>query len=297
MESLLMILAIAAPIILILGIALNFYKISKMPLNVRWEIYPIPHEIGEKRKYGGSYMEELNWLEKKPERYTLGEYTEPFKEILYLHKVKKFNPYGIWIWSMALHWGIWLLFLWMGILIINSVFNLEVASKLSVLAYLSYILGCIGVLGLIIKRVTTHNLKIYTSPIDYVNLIFLLLLFSSGLFSVINEIGVKESINYMEGLFKGSIYLDELSSITILHFVFFKLFLIYIPFSKFFHGPVKYMTYHKILWDDMYQVKGSEEEKKISEQLNYRVGWAGPHILSDKSWLDNAKNTNLHDKV
>lgn len=57
------------------------------------------------------------------------------------------------------------------------------------------------------------------------------------------------------------------------------------------------MTFHKILWDDMYQVKGSEEDKKISEQLNYRVRWSGPHILSDKSWLENAQNTNLHDKV
>jgi hypothetical protein len=112
-----------------------------------------------------------------------------------------------------------------------------------------------------------------------------------------NKGGVNESITYLEGLLKGKITFAELSSMTILHFLIFKLFLIYIPFSKFFHGPVKYMTFHKILWDDMYQVKGSEEEKKISEQLNYRVRWSGPHILSDKSWLENAQNTNLHDKV
>jgi len=297
MESLLLILGIISPIILILGVAIKFYKISKMPLNVRWEIYPLPHEKGERGKYGGSYMEELNWLEKKPERYTLGGFKELFKEILYLHRVKKFNPYGIWIWSMALHWGIWLLFLWMAILIVNSVSGLEIASQLSISAYLSYILGVIGVVGLIIKRVTVHDLRIYTYPIDYVNLLFLLLLFASGLLSVMNKGGVNESITYLEGLLKGKITFAELSSMTILHFLIFKLFLIYIPFSKFFHGPVKYMTFHKILWDDMYQVKGSEEDKKISEQLNYRVRWSGPHILSDKSWLENAQNTNLNDKV
>lgn len=297
MENLLFILGILSPIILILGIAIKFYKISKMPLNVRWEIYPLPHATEEKRKYGGSYMEEVDWLDKKPEKYLLGEILEPFKEIFYLHRVKKFNPYGIWIWSMALHWGIWLLFLWIGILLVNSIFNWQIASKLAFLAYLSYILGILGVIGLTLKRVFTHELKIYTSGIDYVNFFFLFSIFISGLFAIVKDDGIEESLAYLIGIVNGNIPIDEISAITIVHFVLFEIFLIYIPFSRFFHGPVKYATFHNILWNDSYQVKGSSEEKKISEQLNYKVGWAGPHILPEQSWLENAKNTNLHEKI
>lgn len=297
MENFLFIIALASIIIMIIGIAVKFYRISKMPLNVRWEIYPLPHESEEKRKYGGSYMEEVDWQDKKPERHLMGEILEPLKEIFYLHRVKKFNPYGIWFWSMALHWGIWLLFLWMGILLVNSIFNWEIASKLNFLAYFSYILGILGVTGLIFKRIFIQDLKIYTSGIDYVNLLFLLFLFTSGLFAISNENGTEELLSYSTGFLKGSIPVDELSIVTIVHFVIFELFLIYIPFSRFFHGPVKYATFHSILWNDMYQIKGSAEERKISKQLNYKVGWAGPHILSDQTWLENAQNTNLHEKI
>ncbi|WP_353683581.1 hypothetical protein V4D30_06800 [Thermodesulfovibrio sp. 3907-1M] len=297
MGNLLFIIALASPVIMILGIAIKFYRISKMPLNLRWEIYPLPHEAEEKRKYGGSYMEEVDWQDKKPERYFMGEIIEPLKEIFYLHRVKKFNPYGIWIWSLALHWGIWLLFLWMGILLINGVFNWEIASKLDFVAYLSYILGILGILGLIIKRVSTHDLKIYTSGIDYFNLLFLLILFTSGLFAIMKDNGTDQFLAYLNGVLNGGVPVHELSTITIVHFVIFELFLIYIPVSRFFHGPVKYSTFHSILWNDMYQIKSSTEEKKISEQLNYKVEWSGPHILSHQTWLENAQNTNLHEKI
>ncbi|MGC8795436.1 respiratory nitrate reductase subunit gamma [Thermodesulfovibrio sp.] len=297
MENLLFFMALASPVIMILGIAIKFYRISKMPLNLRWEIYPVPHETEQKRKYGGSYMEEFDWQDKKPEKHFIGEIIEPLKEIFYLHRVKKFNPYGIWIWSLALHWGIWLLFLWMGILLINGVFNWEITSKLDFIAYFSYTLGIIGSFGLIIKRFFTHDLKIYTSGIDYFNLLFLLFLFTSGLLTIMKDNGSDQFLAYVNGILNGSIPVEELSTITIVHFVIFELFLIYIPFSRFFHGPVKYSTFHNILWNDMYQIKGSTEEKKISEQLNYKVGWAGPHILSQQTWLENAKNTNLHEKI
>ena len=39
-----------------------------LPVHVRWEIYPVQHETTAKVAYGGSYMEELNWWEKKHEK-------------------------------------------------------------------------------------------------------------------------------------------------------------------------------------------------------------------------------------
>ena len=42
-----------------------------MPLHLRWELYPVPHEKG-KSDYGGSYFEELNWWEKPIEKDHIG---------------------------------------------------------------------------------------------------------------------------------------------------------------------------------------------------------------------------------
>ena len=30
----------------------------RMPMHLRWELYPVAHEPGNKAKYGGSYLEE-----------------------------------------------------------------------------------------------------------------------------------------------------------------------------------------------------------------------------------------------
>ncbi|GAB6182304.1 respiratory nitrate reductase subunit gamma [Thermodesulfovibrio hydrogeniphilus] len=292
MEKLIILLALFSPVILIAGVIFKFYQISKMPLNVRWEIYPVPHG----KKDGGSYLEETDWISKEHKKNTIAEITEPLKEIFYLHRVKKFNTYGLWLWSMALHWGLWLMFLWIFFIIIaqfTESFNL---SNFAFVPYFAYFLGIIGSTGLILKRLLNRELKLYTSGIDYFNLFFLLSIFSTGFLMATKENFVNENFAYVNGIANLNLALSEISIITIIHFVLFEIFLIYIPFSRFFHGPVKFFTFHKILWNDEYQKKASSEERKIMQQLNSKVKWAGPHILPEQSWLDNAKNTNLHEK-
>lgn len=296
MEILLIFLGMAAPLIMVVGTIIKFYQISRFPVNVRWEIYPLPLESGERRKYGGSYLEEVDWVKKKHEKSIIAEFTEPLREIFYLHRVKEFNPYGIWLWSMFLHWGIWLLFLWILLIVVAAISESFNLSNFSFIAYLAYILGVIGSAGLIIKRLSNKDLKLYTSGIDYLNLLFLFILFGTGLLMMNVEDPVYESLSYVGGILRFDLSIFEISTMTVVHFLLFKLFLIYIPFSRFFHGPVKFFTFHKILWNDEFQKKDSSQERKISQQLNYKVRWAGPHILPEQSWLENAKNTNLHEK-
>jgi hypothetical protein len=40
----------------------------------------------------------------------------------------------------------------------------------------------------------------------------------------------------------------------------------------------------------MPQSKGSKIEKLIERQLGYQVGWSGPHVKPEKTWLENAQN-------
>ncbi|UCC59921.1 MAG: nitrate reductase, partial [Dehalococcoidia bacterium] len=52
-------------------------KYALMPVHLRWELYPVPHEEGS--KYGGSYLEELEWWT-KPRRRSFD------KDVLYILK-------------------------------------------------------------------------------------------------------------------------------------------------------------------------------------------------------------------
>lgn len=296
METFLVLIGVMSPIIMVSGIIVKFYKISQMPLNIRWEIYPLPKGDREKILYGGSYMEEVDWAKRENPKRSYFEFIEPFKELFFLHRVHKFNKYGLWIWSMALHWGVGLLFGWLLILVINSIITEVDLSVLTFIPIFAYILGIVGSIGLIAKRLTNNELKMYASGIEYLNLLFLLSIFLTGFLMFLEDSSLNEAFLYMSGILRFSLPVSELSSLTLIHFLLVSLFLIYIPFSKFFHGPVKFFTFHKILWNDEFQVKGSKAERKIMEQLNYKVKWAGPHILPDKTWLDNAQNKNLHEK-
>ena len=44
-----------------LVVAYRFFRIWRMPMHLRWELYPVAHESPDKAKYGGSMLEELNW--------------------------------------------------------------------------------------------------------------------------------------------------------------------------------------------------------------------------------------------
>lgn len=296
METLISLIFLFSPLIMLFGIVIQFLKISKMPLNVRWEIYPLPKGEREKIRYGGSYMEEVDWQKKTNPQKSYLEFIEPFKELFFLHRVHKFNRYGLWIWSMALHWGVGLIFGWLLILLIDSIFTGVDLSGLTFVPVLAYVLGVVGSVGLILKRLSNSELKLYTSGIEYFNLLFLFLIFFTGFLMILQDSSLNQAFLYVNGALKFSLSLDEISPLTIIHFILVSLFLIYIPFSKFFHGPVKFFTFHKILWSDEFQVKGSEQEKKIMQQLHYKVKWSGPHMLSEQTWLDNAKNTNINEK-
>ena len=56
--------AYAAIVVFLAAVAVRYWRIRNFPLNMRWEIYPIPHE-GARSAYGGSKLEETDWWKKK----------------------------------------------------------------------------------------------------------------------------------------------------------------------------------------------------------------------------------------
>ena len=69
----------------------RFMMWSKMPMHVRWELYPVAHEGGGKAAYGGSYLEDTEWWTKKREVSLFGELKVMVPEILFLVALREHN--------------------------------------------------------------------------------------------------------------------------------------------------------------------------------------------------------------
>ena len=98
--------AYIAILIFLIAIAVRFRMWSKMPIHVRWELYPVAHEA-KRAHYGGSYLEEFDWWKKPREVSLIGELKVMIPEILFLVALKEHNP-KLWIRSFPFHFGLYL---------------------------------------------------------------------------------------------------------------------------------------------------------------------------------------------
>ncbi|HEY3364174.1 MAG TPA: hypothetical protein VGK74_03845 [Symbiobacteriaceae bacterium] len=240
-----------------LMVVYRFVKISSMPLHLRWELYPSPLEPNN---YGGSFMENVDFINKPRPHLALGGVRELASEVFFLKKVREHNRHGLWPFSLAMHWGTYLLFCW---LLLSAAGLASAAHAVDLIACL---LGALGCLGLIVKRATNRELAAYTAPVDFFNLLFLLAIFATGLVGW-----------------------------TGLHKTVFGLFLVYMPFTRLFHFVAKYFTFDKIFWDDRLNLRGSDIEKRIQTQLGYKVTWGAAHIAAGKTWVDQVMITDARE--
>ena len=71
-------------------VIVKMIKIARMPVHLRWDLYPIPHEKG-REDYGGSYYEEVDWWLKPKQFSLINEIKEMIKEIVFIQSVFKHN--------------------------------------------------------------------------------------------------------------------------------------------------------------------------------------------------------------
>jgi nitrate reductase gamma subunit len=72
-------------------------KLARMPVHLRWDPYPIPHEKG-RAHYGGSYFEEINWWTNPAQVSVRSELTEMGKEIFFIQSMYH-NNRPLWLFS------------------------------------------------------------------------------------------------------------------------------------------------------------------------------------------------------
>ncbi len=274
--------------------AYRIIRLARMPLNVRWEVYPVPHEAKEKRHYGGSYMEEVGWATAKRAPSPLPAYLEIATEVTTLKRVREHNGYGMWPLSLAMHWGLYLYFGWLFLLVVGNVVNVAALSTLTVAVGLAAcILGAGGALGLTVKRATNRDLRLYTPPLDYFNLLFLAAFFLAGLVSWLGDTSFAAHKAYIGSVL--SFRPVHVPMAVAISFLLFELFMIYMPFTKLIHYFAKYFTFDRALWDDDFKAKGSAADQKVTAQLGYSAAWAAPHIAPGQTWLQQAQGNTLPD--
>lgn len=265
----------------------------RMPVNLRWDLYPVPHQAAEKRKYGGSYMEEAGWAERPVRQSRAAELQEIAGEVLILKRLREHNQSGLWPWSLAMHWGLYLLVVWIGTLFLG--YFLPAARAAAVpLGLISFVLGLLGALGLTLKRATDADLKKYTAPVDYFNLVFLALIFGLGLVSFVSGSGFDSHQAYINNMLTFGNALVSFTAAAM--FICLQILLIYMPLSKMIHYLIKHFTFTEILWDDAYKSKGSQLDQKIKRQLDLRPNWSAPHFSGAVRWIDEVSSKPFQDK-
>lgn len=250
---------------------------GKLPISSRWEVYPLPKEKG-RGEYGGSYLEEEKWYEKKRRTSFLAEIKNMLEEILFLKKLF-LKKRSLWWWSYALHLGLYLTVGWLALLVIVYVFSWTIPDV--ILAFcggLGMTLVMVGSGGLLLKRLMEKELKIYTTGEEYFNLAFIFITTGSGF---LNWVLFAPKLAYghqlMASLFTFSPFIA--GKTLSIHLFLIGLLIMYIPLSKMSHFIGKFFAFHQVLWDNDPCLPNNKISRQMEKSINDqpKEEWAAPH--------------------
>lgn len=289
-------------VIFVVAVIAKIYKINSMPVHIRWELYPVPHE-GKRAHYGGSYYEEVDWWDKPREVSLIGEMKGMISEMLFIKALWE-NNRPLWYRSFPFHFGLYFLIGWAGLLVVGAIAQIAgmtvAADSSSILGaglhYLTMLAGAVGLIlatigaaALLHRRLTDEELDGYTSFSHIFNLTFFLVGLLVALFAHLTaDPTYSLARGYVQSLLTFNLVASVESPAVAMEFALFSLLMAYVPLTHMSHFVAKYFFYHKIRWDDEPNLVGSKMEKQIQEALNYPVSWAAPHIKGDgkKTWAD-----------
>jgi len=304
MSGLLAIITYFAYVFIVAIYSAKVIKIARMPVHLRWELYPVIHET--ERKYGGSYYEDLEWWNKHPQKSVLRGIFFLLKDNFCLGEYFHRNR-GYWFVLLPWHIGFVLIIIFhilcfFGALAIVVGVPVSTASaNISgrILYYLilltgvvSFVTASFGSVGLVIKRLCDKDLRAFATPQNYFNYLFTLVVFVSGLYA---WLFVDPTFSEYREFWKGLVTLSpaRVEHAVAIHIILFALFLIYLPFTRSMHYITKFFAYFWIQWDDKPNLRGSKIERKVEKWLNEPVSWSAPHIQSGKKWADIASERKI----
>ncbi len=285
-------------IFVIVAYTVKVWKYFNMPQSVRWELYPVATESGQRAKYGGSYFEEPEFWTKPMHKNRLRGVWELVKKYLtmwgYYRRVKSY-----WFALYPWHIGFYLIVLFHGLALLGAILiqtaglNISAGSASAgglvlyyttiVVAVSSFTLGMIGSIGLLIKRIADSDLRDYASPQNYFNYFFFFIVFASGMVSFA---AADSTFTGYREFWVGLITLSgvEVQAAEYAHIMLFSLFLLYLPFTRSTHYITKILAFIKVRWDDAPNLGSPEADQRLSEALGWQVSWSAPHIQTGLTW-------------
>jgi nitrate reductase gamma subunit len=299
MMSLLYVVIYISALVFLIACVVRAVYYARLPLHLRWELYPVPHEEPERAKHRGSCFESTDWW-KKPTLFNLvGELKSMLPEMLFQKGLWEFNR-RMWLLSFPFHFGLYLIIGSTALLMATALLTLLtpqfVSGSNGLILHYVYAVGWLagaaltvaGALALLVRRLTDEELKTYTVPADILNLLFFILtlgcLFSGYL---LQRQGAPGAL----GLARGVLSFDTtlvVPPLLALGLALGALLAAYIPLTHMSHFIAKYFTYHAVRWDDRPSRRGGALERRVAEYLTYRPSWAAPHIGADgvRTWAD-----------
>jgi len=257
-------------------------RYARLPLNLRWELYPVPHEDATHAGHGGSYFEDLDWWTKPSRRNALGEWKAMAAEILLLRAMFHHNR-RLWRCSYPFHLGLYL----------------SILTGLAAVAGLALpwvgLAGCLlvmaGATGLLIHRIRDRKLRLYSAPADFFNLCFFIT--AAGLLASSKIAGDGLSLAAVAEALRTFDTTISLPALQAAAMAVAALLIAYIPMTHMAHFIGKYFAYHAIRWSDQPSATLTGVERRIAEYLAYKPDWSAPHVGADgaTSWADIASRT------
>jgi nitrate reductase gamma subunit len=306
-------MALAAYVVAYIGIGVSTVAVvarvimwSSLPMHLRWELYPVPHEARARAAYGGSYLEEVDWWRKPREVSLWGELRVMIPEIVFLVALREHNR-KLWVRSFPFHFGLYLVIvstlLMVGVGAFSALWPSLLDGGIGGFARIAIAgcgfaglgLGLLGALGLLHRRLTAEELRDVTTPADLFNLVFFVVAFGCALLTALwvdrDFVRVGAFVQNllllrMEPLAGSGVeQLLPLASVILLGIL-----VAYIPLTHMSHFVGKFFAYHAIRWNDRPNLQGGDEEPVIQALLNRRISWSAPHIQGGgtKTWIDAA---------
>ena len=276
------------------AVLFRYRRIRRYPLNLRWEIYPVPHE-GARAKHGGSRLEEGDWWSKphRPDRVAEVRYMLP--EMLFIKALFEHNR-KLWFRSFPFHFGLYILAAFLVLASVRALIaslggpvTILPAPLLIVLGLAGFAATLAGALGLLLMRLSDPEMRPFSNGSHYFNLLFIIaslgLLLAGWLGRGLSLAPIQ---NLLQGLLTFRVTADIGGPLMISGYIATALLIAYIPLTHMSHFFVKWFTWHKIRWDDEPNVRGGRIEKLINDALSRPVTWSAPHIRADgkKTWAD-----------
>jgi len=277
---------------------------SKMPIHMRWELYPVAHEPAAKVRYGGSFMEEVDWWKKPRETSLVGELKAMVPEILFLVALREHNR-PMWWRSFPFHFGLYLVIAATVLMMVAGVAGAVapdvlaggagtvVQAAVTVLGVAGLVLGLVGAIGLLQRRRADKALRMYSAPADYFNLVLFIVAFGVALATFVS---VDRDFSLVSAFVANLVTFDLAALpatgaamvLTVAAVVLMAFTVAYIPLTHMSHFIGKYFAYHAIRWNDEPNLPGGRQEKKIQEMLGKPVTWSAPHIRGEgtRTWAE-----------